>query len=86
MILLLASLGLAFGLQYRAGPTIARWTGLDRWRPVRSLLSCSYCAGFHAGWIAWLLDRFGPPVLVWAFAAAAAALLFDGLTRFVGIR
>lgn len=52
-----------------------------------AMLSCSYCTGFHAGWIAWALSRpfYGidltvrgvAPALAWAFASSAFCFLAD---------
>lgn len=51
------------------------------------MFSCSYCTGFHAGWISWVLTRgvhgFEPTAkgmsgaLVWAFSSAAFCYLVD---------
>lgn len=56
-----------------------------------ALLKCSYCTGFHAGWIAWLLTRpiYGvalelPTLLMpvaWAFASAVFCYSADTILQ-----
>lgn len=48
------------------------------------MLSCAYCTGFHAGWIAYLL--FNPlnvfsirEMVLWAFSSAAVSFTFNGI-------
>lgn len=51
------------------------------------MLSCSYCTGFHAGWLGWLATRLYYPLedsfsyvataLLWAFASAAFCYAVD---------
>lgn len=60
------------------------------------LLSCSYCTGFHAGWISWALTRgvhgFEPTLsaasgaLLWAFCSSAFCYLLDIGSQFVEAR
>lgn len=75
---LLATAGVLYGLREIAGPALMRWTG---WRWLGGLVGCSYCTGFHAGWVGWLMITFAPPVVVYAFAGAALGLLIDRLQR-----
>lgn len=41
---------------------------------LEAMVQCSYCTGFHCGWLVWLLTepswQFGDAIL-WAFASAA---------------
>lgn len=82
---LLLAYGLCFGLQNKVealrSPKWPLGAFFDR------MLSCSYCTGFHTGWLAWLLTRpvYGlslsvsgvAPVLAWAFASSAVCYLLD---------
>lgn len=86
---LLLAYGLAFGLMNKVdalrSPKWPLGTFFDR------MLSCSYCTGFHAGWIAWVLTRpvYGVDVslagmavmLAWAFAASAFCFLADAASQ-----
>ena len=84
IIYLLLWYGLAFGFQHKLPFLHDRFGWLD------SLLTCSYCTGFHVGWVSYLLVHF-PEVLAgqynfvdlpaelitWAFAAAAWCYVAD---------
>ena len=84
LIPLLLWYGLAFGFQNKLPFLHDRFAWLD------ALLQCAYCAGFHAGWISYLLihspqmiegtyDSTGSTVeaTTWAFAAAAWCYTID---------
>lgn len=46
------------------------------------LLSCIFCSGFHAGWVAWLLAGADGSLLglvQWSLAAAASCYLLDAV-------
>jgi hypothetical protein len=57
------------------------------------MFSCSYCTGFHAGWIAWALSRgihgfedkpsFLLGAVVWAFASSVFCYLIDTIAQFL---
>lgn len=81
---LLVAYGLCFGLQNKAAFLRNRFDWLD------ALLACSYCTGFHAGWMVWILswastgkmpviETLSVPasVLCWAFASSAVCYLTD---------
>jgi hypothetical protein len=82
---LLLAYGLCFGLQNKVeflrSPKWPLGGFFDR------LLSCSYCTGFHAGWLAWALSRsvYGVPAspqealpaALWAFSSSAVCYLLD---------
>ena len=80
LIDLLLAYGLCFGFMNKV-------TFLRKVKFFDRMLSCSYCTGFHAGWIAWLLSRplYGvslsleaiSPVVLWAFASAAFCYAAD---------
>jgi hypothetical protein len=86
---LLVAYGICFGLQNKVevlrSPKWPLGGFFDR------MLSCSYCTGFHAGWLAWALSRpfHGleltvaglSPVLAWAFASAAFCFLADAASQ-----
>lgn len=80
---LLAAYGICFGLQNKLPFLYRRHPFLD------ALLKCSYCTGFHCGWLVWLLTWgvtgqmpaqgwFIPGSLIlWAFASAVTCYLLD---------
>ena len=59
------------------------------------LLQCSYCMGFHCGWIAWLFSYFmtgmpemdaltiAPSVVVWAFSSSAFCYAVDVVIQYL---
>jgi hypothetical protein len=57
LIDLLLCYGLCFGLMNKVD-VLRKVNFFDR------MLSCSYCTGFHAGWMGWVLSRviYGLPV------------------------
>lgn len=77
---LLFAYGICFGLMNKVD-VLRKIAFFDR------MLSCSYCTGFHAGWIAWGLSRAFhgfdasvqgvAPVVAWAFASSAFCYLSD---------
>ena len=71
---LLAIVGVFYGLREIAGPALLRLTG---WRWLGSLFACSYCTGFHAGWVTWGITQVAPAVVVYAFAGAALGLVLE---------
>ena len=87
MLLLVAAYGICFGLQNKAVMLHGKFGFTDR------LLSCTYCTGFHSGWVAWLLwaAAFGftavgfagnlSNVLLTSFASAAFSYAVDTLVR-----
>ena len=89
LLLLLASYGLAFCLQNKLPFLWGKHPFLDK------LLNCTYCSGFHAGWIILLLaiisDKvYGSVILagltwsdmtVFSFASAAFVYWADAAAR-----
>lgn len=83
---LLFAYGLCFGLQNKV-EVLRKVAFFDK------MLSCSYCTGFHAGWIAWGLTRLVhgfdlsvpgiAPVIAWAFASSAFCFLVDATSQAV---
>lgn len=83
---LLAAYGLAFGLQNKATFLRGKLKFLD------AMLKCTYCTGFHAGWVTYLatipLENAHPApklipliALIWAFASSAFSYSLDTAVR-----
>lgn len=82
---LLLAYGLCFGLMNKVDALRSEKWPLGAF--FNRMLSCSYCTGFHAGWLAWALSRlvYGieltpsgfAPALVWAFASSAFCYVVD---------
>lgn len=83
---LLACYGLCFWLMNKATFLHNRNKFLDR------LFSCSYCTGFHTGWIVWLLVNWtlietayllesATEAVVWGFASAATSYALDTVVQ-----
>ena len=86
---LLLAYGLAFGFQNKLPFLDGKSNFLD------ALLKCTYCTGFHCGWMSWFLTwgvTGKPPVewgvaptlaslLLWSFASAAACYVVDTAVR-----
>lgn len=86
LLFVLASFGLTFGLMQKLPrPVYFDADGEFRKGFFGRLLRCSYCTGFHAGWMSWLLLRFSgvwpefpwPSIVVFAFVGAASGYLLD---------
>lgn len=87
---LLLAYGVCFGLMNKV-----EFLRSDKWplgAVFNAMLSCSYCTGFHAGWLAWGLTRtmYGVPALnevptafLWAFASSAFCYLVDASSQMV---
>lgn len=81
---LLFAYGIAFGLMNKV-------EALRKVAFFDAMLSCSYCTGFHAGWIVWVLTRpvYGVDVslgglaamLAWAFSSSAFCFLVDAASQ-----
>ena len=79
---ILTSYGITFFLQHKAYPFLSK-------QPFfKEMLECTFCTGFHGGWIAFLLLAKNEPILKWqfiaeliswGFAGAAAAYIVDTL-------
>lgn len=73
---LLFCYGLTFGLMNKTS-----WIQ-NRLQFTQKLLECSYCTGFHSGWIAYFM--FNPTfqvepasLITWSFASAAFSYVLD---------
>lgn len=97
LLYLLFAYALCFGLQNKLPflySTEYRETG-EPDRFVDKLLHCTYCTGFHTGWITWLVawwvggsmpvEGLAVPasILIWAFASAAFCYVVDALVRWL---
>lgn len=77
---LVCAYGICFGLMNKVD-FLRKIDFFDR------MFSCSYCTGFHAGWVTWVLSRavYGveyslagiAPIVCWAFASAAFCYAAD---------
>lgn len=72
---LLVCYGLTFGLMNKTS-----WIQ-NRLQFTKSLLECSYCTGFHSGWIIYLLMNFNhfnyENLIMWSFASSAFCYCLD---------
>lgn len=77
---LLAAAGITFGLQHKAPFIHKRYKWLD------SMLKCTFCTGFHGGWVAYLLSVTGMPdirsALLFAFGGAIFSYALDELVKY----
>ena len=85
--LLLAAYGLTFAIQHKVPWIHDKSSFLD------AMLACTFCTGFHAGWITWLFyylslwtiddtiwERHSIfEILPFAFAAAGTSYILDSL-------
>ncbi len=82
IIMLLAAHSVCFGLQHKVAFIHGKLSFLDK------MLSCTYCTGFHAGWIVYLatwIPAFSETSItmnilqcvVFAFASASFSYFFD---------
>lgn len=86
---LLVAYAICFGIQNKLTFLFNRAKLLDR------LLSCTYCLGFHCGWLAWLMqygatneapaEGWAIPlsVLMWALCSAASCYVLDAGVRWL---
>ena len=90
LIHILVMFGLCFGFQNKLPFLYGRSVFTDK------LLRCSYCLGFHCGWLTWLLTALvawdwpattvqGNVVsaVLWAFLGAASCYLLDTGSKWV---
>jgi hypothetical protein len=88
LVELLFAYGLTFGMMHKLPSFVysAAPAFLSR------LLSCAYCTGFHAGWMAYLVSYWGwgmfhlPSLVIWAIASAAFSYGADTLFRWAESR
>lgn len=80
VITLFASMGITFTIQHKMKFLRGRVGLLD------SMLKCTFCTGFHGGWMAYLLS-YGPvvnirEVLLFALCSAWINFAADEITKF----
>jgi len=79
---LLFCYGLTFGMMNKTACIQNRVKLLD------SMLSCSYCTGFHAGWISLLILHpafFNNPqtILFWSFVSSSFSYIVDTFVAYL---
>ena len=78
-IYLLSAAGITFALQHKLPFLHGKLSILD------SMLVCTYCTGFHAGWITYLLysapDIDIRQVLLFSFASAIFSYALDEIVK-----
>ena len=80
-ITLLAAAGITFGLQHKAVFLHKKLSLLDK------MLRCTYCTGFHGGWVAYAIAS-APEVtlqdaLLYAFASAIFSYALDESVKYI---
>ena len=80
MLILLAAAGITFGLQHKLPFLYGKVSFVD------SMLKCTYCTGFHGGWLAYIIAK-APEVslqemLLFAFASAIFSYALDELVKY----
>jgi len=79
-LVLLAAAGITFALQHKLPMLHKKHKFID------SMLSCTFCTGFHGGWLAYLL--FKAPTLqlqealLFSFAGAIFSYALDEVVKF----
>ncbi len=96
---LLVSYGLCFGFQNKLPVLYSnhfRTEGSPK-TILDKLLHCTYCTGFHCGWMVWLLawgvegklpaeqEAIPFSVFTWAFASSAFCYVADALVKWVEV-
>lgn len=82
--LLLLSFSLCFGLQQGKIPLLSRIPSKGWWG---RLLSCSYCTGFHTGWIVFLaVLGLHWAIVPFSFCSAISCYIMDVLLQWVESR
>lgn len=81
ILILLAAAGITFGLQHKI-PFIHKKASL-----LDSMLKCTYCTGFHGGWVAYIIAT-APQVklqdaLLYAFASAIFSYALDETVKYL---
>lgn len=81
LLTLLAAAGITFGLQHKAVFLHKKLDLLDR------MLMCTYCTGFHGGWLAYVIASY-PALslqdgLLFAFGSAIFSYALDEAVKFL---
>jgi nitrate/nitrite transporter NarK len=79
-LVLLAAAGITFALQHKIPAIHKKHPFLD------AMLKCTYCTGFHGGWIAYtiqsLFEWSFQEALLFAFAGAIFSYALDEIVKF----
>ena len=94
LLLLMASYGMTFALMNEKVPIFTGFLTRLPWVGgfFEAMFECSFCTGFHTGWLSWLLWRVGGegdlgtgsgPVgcILFAFISSAFCYSYDVLLR-----
>ena len=79
VVLLIAACAVCFALRQRFD-FLHRWT--HRWAFFEELFSCTFCLGFHCGWVVWLIYALAVqqvPLEGWGRLELAGSTLLFGL-------
>ncbi len=81
LIILLAAAGITFGLQHKL-PFLHNKLGI-----LDSMLKCTFCTGFHGGWLAYLMYSLPNPsiqeALLFSFAGAIFSYALDEYIKYL---
>lgn len=79
-LVLFAAAAITFGIQHKAPFLHNKFSLLDR------MLVCTYCSGFHGGWLSYLLFKWGDllirEALLFAFASAMFSYSLDEVVKY----
>lgn len=77
---LMACAGITFGIQHKLPFLHKKFNWLD------NMLSCTYCSGFHSGWLLYVIAKYDSfkinELIVFAFASAMFSYSLDELVKF----
>ena len=89
ILYLFAMYGVTFGLQHKASSWWSKEKVFQK-DVVKSLLKCTYCVGFHSGWLVYLslasaqkFPFFIGDLFVYAFAGAAFSYSMDAYVEYL---
>jgi hypothetical protein len=85
LLQLLIAYAICFGIQHKVPVLRGKLKLLD------DMLTCTYCTGFHAGWMTWAFIHLKIPtnatdgcnMLAWCFASAAFCYVLDAGVQFL---
>ena len=81
LLILLAAAGITFGLQHKI-PFIHKKVSL-----LDSMLRCTFCTGFHGGWIAYCISSIPSlsiqEALLYSFASAIFSYALDEAVKYL---
>ncbi len=92
LLFLVFAYSVCFGIQHKLPFLHGKFNLLDE------MLECTYCTGFHAGWLSWAFvfgvvgqfpaDGFlanAGSMISWAFVSAISCYSFDALIKWVEV-